>query len=54
MVGMDYRTDEEKKRDQIIEYTLQDVRRVMKVKDLEDAKLIQAKIKQLLLLDWMY
>ena len=53
MVEMDYRTDKEKAKDQIIEDTLREVRRVMQARDLEDAKLIQARIKQDLLLYWM-
>ena len=54
MVEMDYRTAEEKAKDQIIEDTLREVRRVMQGRDLEDVKLIQARIKQDLLLYWMY
>ena len=54
MVEMDYRTAEEKIKDEVIENTLRDVKRAMDARDLEDAKLIQARIKQLLLLDWMY
>lgn len=53
MVEMDYRTDEEKNRDRIIEQTLQEVKRVMKTRELEDVKRIQARIKQDLLLYWM-
>ena len=53
MVEMDYRTAEEKLKDQIIEETLREVKRVMYGKDLEDMKRIQARIKQDLLLYWM-
>ena len=53
MVEMDYRTDKEKLKDKIIEQTLRDVRRRMQRRDLEDVKLIQARIKQDLLLYWM-
>ena len=53
MVEMDYRTDKEKAKDQIIEQTLRDVKRIMQGRDLEDVKLIQARIKQDLLLYWM-
>lgn len=53
MVEMDYRTDKEKLKDQIIEQTLRDVKRTMNGRDLEDVKLIQARIKQDLLLYWM-
>lgn len=50
MVEMDYRTDEEKIKDQIIEDTLREVKRAMYGKDLEDIKRIRARIKQDLLL----
>lgn len=53
MVEMDYRTTEEKLKDEIIEQTLREVRRVMQTRDLEDVKLIQARLKQDLLLYWM-
>ncbi len=53
MVEMDYRTAEEKAKDQIIEETLREVKRVMYGKDLEDMKRIQVRIKQDLLLYWM-
>lgn len=53
MVEMDYRTDKEKLKDQIIEQTLREVKRIMDGRDLEDVKLIQARIKQDLLLYWM-
>ena len=54
MVEMDYRTTEEKAKDKIIEDTLREVRRVMQGRDLEDVKRIQARIKQDMLLYWMY
>jgi hypothetical protein len=50
MVEMDYRTTEEKLKDEIIEQTLREVKRVMQTRDLEDMKRIQARIKQDLLL----
>jgi hypothetical protein len=53
MVEMDYRTAEEKIKDEIIEQTLREVKRVMQTRDLEDVKLIQARLKQDLLLYWM-
>jgi hypothetical protein len=53
MVEMDYRTTEEKRKDEIIEQTLREVKRVMQTRDLEDMKRIQARIKQDLLLYWM-
>jgi hypothetical protein len=53
MVEMDYRTIEEKLKDEIIEQTLREVKRVMQTRDLEDVKLIQARLKQDLLLYWM-
>jgi hypothetical protein len=53
MVEMDYRTTEEKLKDEIIEQTLREVKRVMQTRDLEDMKRIQARIKQDLLLYWM-
>lgn len=53
MVEMDYRTTEEKLKDEIIEQTLREVKRVMQTRDLEDVKLIQARLKQDLLLYWM-
>ena len=53
MVEMDYRTTEEKIKDEIIEQTLREVKRVMQTRDLEDVKLIQARLKQDLLLYWM-
>ena len=53
MVEMDYRTTEEKNKDEIIEQTLREVKRVMQTRDLEDVKLIQARLKQDLLLYWM-
>lgn len=54
MVEMDYRTDKEKAKDQIIEQTLRDVKRIMNAKDLEDAKKFQVKIKQLLVMELGY
>lgn len=51
MVEMDYRITEEKIKDEIIEQTLRDVKRIMNARNFEDVKLIQARIKQLLLLD---
>ena len=53
MVELDYRTTEEKLKDEIIEQTLREVKRVMQTRDLEDVKLIQARLKQDLLLYWM-
>jgi len=51
MVEMDYRTTKEKLKDQIIEETLRDVKRAMEARDLEEVKLIQTRINQLLILD---
>jgi hypothetical protein len=54
MVEMDYRTDKEKLKDQIIEQTLREVKRAMYGKDVEDMKRIQARIKRFLQIELGY
>lgn len=54
MVEMDYRTDKEILKDQIIEQTLREVKRAMYGKDLEEVKDIQARIKRFLLMELGY